>query len=217
MKNIHNLSDTSKLLNTTIKALEEKYEYKNIKPVYDELVQAGITNIVIVVGLSIEDKKHYLDHFYIMYKNDSDKQYFISKGHNYGYSINSYIHYKYLSTYKRNDIIKEHGLSDLKKVNKPTVKKIKELFENELKKDSLFESADNEIIQKVDSFLETIKTFIKNRGHELETYSQSNDLKRGWFDTKEFQYRYEIHSDGWIEEKMSYTGETNLEAFKSKV
>lgn len=211
----YSLETASKLLNTTINDLKEIYSYKSVQPIYDELISVGITNVEIVVSIDQYDNAYHIDNFYIQYLTDSvSEPYYINKWNKYGYSVVCYVNYANLTNDRKRNLINGAGLAGTKKVNKPTIKKIAELFENEANRHVLFIKANDENNNKKSIFLKSIELFIENNKSKLTRCTQTKDLTTGWFDTDKFVYSYQIHTDGYIEEKIKYTGQVSLLNFE---
>lgn len=101
-----------------------------------------------------------------------------------------------------------HNLDQPNKVGKPTAKKLREWVDYLQSIEALKKATQAKRDSKETEFLDKVK----NCGLNIVWYS---DGKSGYIQHKDHLYKFQVHSNGFIEEKLTYTGAQKIDNLKN--
>lgn len=178
-----------------------------------------------------KETKYSFQQTYLVFKQDKikDVDFYLnwhSHDKRFGYNIFTNIQYPNLSTYDKDrietELYKTNSIKSLNKVIKPSRKKLIELFENALILHEAYTKENNKNLDTVNQFkvkiLDAVKGLDKKDYYLNSTNKDNivnNNFTSGTIRKQNYEYKFNIESNGYITEKIEYVGKKDLETFLS--
>ena len=228
---LYSIQDAIALCNTQVLTIDLILNERYMPQAYKQLNESDLLDLFdYKVSLSqyeesqTKETKYSFQQTYLVFKQDKikDVDFYLnwhSHDKRFGYNIFTNIQYPNLSRYDKDRIEKQLGLNDLNKVIKPSRKKLIELFENALILHEAYTKENNKNLDTVNQFkakiLDAVKGLDKKDYYLNNSNTDSNLFTSGTIRKQNYEYKFNIESNGYITEKIEYVGKKDLETFLS--